>query len=148
MNHIVYNAIRTPDGTVLESHHTHDYRIHVDKTNGKEYMIDGGKSYIRSSANGDEMYLTVYDDAPHKEIREVFTWGTYGKNGDEPLQWKKLKDMTTAHILAVLETQTQLPDYTKRLFEEEINFRELESIKETVNENAKSYFLGEDNGDN
>ena len=53
--------MRTPDGTILESKHRHDYVTHLD-ANGKEYMLDGGLAYVRSSAYGDEEMLTVYDD--------------------------------------------------------------------------------------
>ena len=59
MKTLVYNAIRTPDGTVLESRHCHDYVTHVDK-NGKEYILDGGLDYVRRSINGDEVLLQVY----------------------------------------------------------------------------------------
>ena len=72
MNQLIYNAIRTPDGTELVSHSVHDYKTHLD-ANGKEYMIDGGRSYVRSSANGDEEYLTLYVDDSHEKIRKVFT---------------------------------------------------------------------------
>ena len=33
--------MRTPDGTILESKHRHDYVTHLD-ANGNEYMLDGG----------------------------------------------------------------------------------------------------------
>jgi hypothetical protein len=38
---IVANRIRTPDGTILESKHRHDYVTYTD-ANGKQYMVDGG----------------------------------------------------------------------------------------------------------
>jgi hypothetical protein len=80
MRKIVYNAIQTPDGTVLESIHRHDYQTYVD-TNGKTYMVDGGLSYVRRSDNGDEVLLTKYEDQPHEQIREYAFRSGYGKPG-------------------------------------------------------------------
>jgi hypothetical protein len=119
---IVYNALKTPDGTIIESRHRHDYVTHTDK-NGKGYMIDGGLDYVRSSANGDEEYLTVRIDDGHDKVREACTWGTYGINGDQPLSYKKLCDMDTAHIEVLLETQTRIYPAIKTAFETELEFR-------------------------
>lgn len=103
MKQLIRNAIQTPDGTVIQSYHRHDYVTHIDATNRKEYMIDGGLSYIRSSANGDELYLTLYDDEPHEIQRKVLVWGTYGKDGKQPFKYKSIEDMETDHIKAVLK---------------------------------------------
>ena len=43
---IIYNAIRTPDGTVIESKHRWDYQAHTD-ANGQLYAVDGGNDYLR-----------------------------------------------------------------------------------------------------
>tara|TARA_R110000823_G_scaffold151552_1_gene282462 strand:- start:190 stop:675 length:486 start_codon:yes stop_codon:yes gene_type:complete len=100
---IIYNALRTPDGTILCSKHRHDYNTHID-ANGKEYMVDGGLDYARRSANGDEECLTLYDDAPHSIQRETLKWGTYGINGDQPLKYVPISEMDTAHLEAVVKT--------------------------------------------
>ena len=55
---IVCNRIITPDGTVLQSHHRHDYVSYIDK-NGLEYMVDGGHDYLRR---------IVQDEAPATEF--------------------------------------------------------------------------------
>ncbi len=102
MNRLIRNALGTPDGTVLESLYIHDYNTHTD-ANGKIYMIDGGLEYSRCSNNGDETDMCMYDDQLHPVQREVLTWGTRGKEGDKPLTYKKIADMETDHLEAVLE---------------------------------------------
>ena len=121
---IVANRIRTPDGTILESKHRHDYVTHTD-ANGKEYMVDGGLDYLRRIVHDDAPYeeLSIYSDAPHTEIREVFCWGTRGVDGRQPLTFKLLKDLTTDHIEAILETQTHISDYIRKIFSDELKFR-------------------------
>ena len=85
---IIYNAIRTPDGTVLESRHVYDYKTHTDE-NGEVYMVDGGLEYLRRSYNDGfpAEELSVYLEDGHEVVREVATWGSYGKNGDGPLKY-------------------------------------------------------------
>jgi hypothetical protein len=121
---IVANRIRTPDGTILESRHRHDYVTYVD-ANGKEYMVDGGLDYLRRNVHDDAPYeeLSVYDDAPYALIREVFKWGTRGKGGRQPLTFVPLKDLTNDHIEAILETQIHISERIRKLFISELTFR-------------------------
>mgnify|MGYP000030855634 FL=1 len=122
---LVYNAIRTPDGTVIESTNRHDYVTHKDQ-NGATYMIDGGLDYVRSSANGDEEHLAVYLEDGHEQVRSALTWGTYGINGDQPLKRVKLSDMNSNHIRAVLKDNEERPTvYTSVItaMQDELQFR-------------------------
>jgi len=122
MSNLLRNAIRTPDGTILESFHRHDYKTHTD-TNGKTYMIDGGLDYVRCSAHEDQEWIGLYDDDPFDEIRLRFRWGTRGKNGDQPLQFKPLHRLEDDHIRAILKTQTHIPQYVAKQFEKELAWR-------------------------
>jgi len=122
MSDLIRNALRTPDGTILESHHRHDFKTYTD-ANGKEYMIDGGLDYVRCSANGDEEHLCVYIDDPHEKVRESMTWGTYGVNGDQPLKRITLAEMDTDHIQACLDTQTRIYPPTRMAMENELKYR-------------------------
>ena len=101
---ILNSRMRTPDGTILESKHRHDYVTHTD-ANGKEYMLDGGLDYVRCSANGDEHLLTIYTDYPHEVIRLHAKWGTHGKQGDQPLKYVAIADLNPYHLRAILDTQ-------------------------------------------
>ena len=38
----------------------------------------------------------------------AFEWGSHGRNGDEPLKQRKLVEMDTDHLEAVLITQSQI----------------------------------------
>ena len=106
--HIILNRIRTPDGTILTSEHRHDYKTYTD-ANGEKYMVDGGNDYLRRNrTNVPYEELSLYDDEPFEVIRQHIKWGTYGKNGDQPLQFKPLKNLDDDHIQAILDTQKQI----------------------------------------
>lgn len=123
MSILLVSAIITPDGTRLESRHRHDYQTHIDN-NGEEYMIDGGTDYIRRSLNNERATdAFVYTDDTHEVIREAFKWGTYGKNGDQPLELIPLKSLDTSHIEAILRTQSHLKSHVTKVFEDELRYR-------------------------
>lgn len=99
----VYNAIQTPDGTILHSAYRHDYKECVDK-NGETYMLDGGNHYYRSSVNKEkakDISVRISDNI--SLIREHYTWGTYGKDGSNTLTPILLKDMSNSHIQAIIK---------------------------------------------
>jgi hypothetical protein len=121
MSQLLKNAIRTPDGTVLESRSRHDYKSYKD-ANGKTYMVDGGHDYCRRSAHGDEIDLCIYDDGDHSVRRDTLTWGSYGPKGDQPLTISTIAEMSTAHLQAVIDTQT-LSELYKETMQDEISNR-------------------------
>jgi len=122
---ILRNAICTPDCTVIESKHRHDYRTHLDEVSGEMYMVDGGMAYLKRSVNSvpaDDWSVTTNDE--FEVIREVFTWGSYGKDGKQRRTEIKLKDMTTEHIQAVLATQQHIRGtVVQQLFKQELLYR-------------------------
>jgi len=124
--HILLNRFRTPDGTIMTSHFRHDFKMYED-VNGKQYMIDGGKDYIRRSANGDEEDLTVYLTDDHEKNREAFHWGTYGPDGDEPLKWITLASITDDHLKNIIKHSSFdviTHPVSGRLFQQELEYRE------------------------
>ena len=109
---ILVNMIRCPDSTILESRSTHDYQTHTQE-DGQEFMVDGGLDYLRRSGVGYEELSLCYG-GDHNLLRECFTWGARGVNGDQPLHYIKLKDITDSHLEALI-------DYTKGYSIKEIN---------------------------
>ena len=128
--HVIANVLITPDGTELVSKYRHDYVEYVDD-NKKWYFVDGGTDYFRYGEDPESPAAKkqITNESPFSEIRQYFYWGTYGKNGDEPLQWKALKDLNTDHIKAILETQKQLPEWRKNIFKAELTWRESNNNK-------------------
>lgn len=102
MRLLIYNAIQTPDGTVLVSRHRHDYKSHKDK-NGHTYSVDGGLSYVRRGfetgvPNAKELSLYI-PDTSNEEAVKFAAWGSYGKSGNEKLRFIPICEMETEHIM-------------------------------------------------
>lgn len=125
MSNIICNKIRTPDGTIIESKHVHDF-VGYEDANGYTYYVDGGKEYLKrgytpGAPPAEE--LSVYSNDPHEIVRESLQWGTRGVDGKQPLSWILLKDMTVQHIKACIETQTQMSEQYRLCMETELKFR-------------------------
>lgn len=119
---LLRNALRTPDGTLIESKHRHDYVTYKDK-NGETYMVDGGLDYLRRNINKEpatELNLTLEDS--HVILRDKVTWGTYGINGDQPLRQISVKDMETDHLQSVVKIPGVYPQILQ-VMKDELKFR-------------------------
>lgn len=100
---IILNQIRTPDGTVLTSWHTHHYVSYVD-ANGERYVIDGGLDYLRRSSNKTPAEnLSQYDNQPFSEIRKYLHVCEYDDGSNEPSQCIPIKDLEKSYIESILE---------------------------------------------
>ena len=97
----------------------------VEDANGKEYMVDGGLSYLRRNVHEEAPYqeLSMYADEPHADLREVVQWGTYGIKGDQPLTYKTIKELTEGHIKAILKCTIVNPAY-RVLLSDELLYRD------------------------
>jgi len=121
---ILRNALRTPDGTILESRHRHDYKEYED-ANGWVYVVDGGLDYLRRTVNKNAPAkdLTLTEEDPHFFLRDYVTWGTYGKEGDQPLSYVTIANMSDGHLQAVLDTQKRMYPQVRDLMKAELEYR-------------------------
>jgi hypothetical protein len=123
MGNLIYNAIKTPDGTILVSRTRHDYKDYVD-VNGETYMVDGGTYYLRRNINKESAEeLSMYDTEPQAAAGVAITWGTYGKGGDQPLEWKSLRDMSLDHITACISNVPAMSSKMKDCMLRELEWR-------------------------
>ena len=128
---LIYNAIKTPDGTILHSKHHHDFVTHIDK-NGKTYGIDGGNTYRRFIGDYQDCEdLVMYDDGEFKTRREYLYWGQNFDKDMNPLPktiWRPIRDLNTDHIEAII-----LGNYCKNLTYLSVFVNELEYRKKLEN---------------
>lgn len=120
---IVYNAVKCLQcGETLVSRHVHDYKT-CECTN--EAMVDGGNEYARYGAVDMNKItkITYVASDPHDLLREFVSWGSYGKNGDQPLTYKKIKDMSDDHLRAVI-VWPRGAQWMKELMKQELDYRE------------------------
>jgi hypothetical protein len=63
----------------------------------------------------------VYADDPYETVRQYATRGSRGPNGDQPLTWIALCDMSDDYLEAVLDYGG--PDWHMELIKQEIEYR-------------------------
>jgi hypothetical protein len=119
---IAVNMIMTPDGTILRSRNRHDFVSYVDTKNGETYAVDGGLEYLRRIGTG-YTEMSLYTDDPHEELRKHVVWGTRGPNGDKPLSYIPIAEMSESHILACLNTQPYMNHAIRGVMENELAYR-------------------------
>jgi len=101
---LIANRIQTPDGTILHSKHRHDFVCHIDKINGEKYCLDGGNYYQKISfGKNPPIYCPIFSTDDFEEVRKVMLKGTYGKNGDKPLHYISLCEMSEEWIFNVIK---------------------------------------------
>lgn len=143
MKQLLVNMIQCPDGTILESRYRHNFVEHI-QDDGRRYYIDGGLSYNHVGYS-DEKYkdLSCYVGDAHNIIRERFTWGSYGRDGDEPLHYIKLKDLTDEHLDNLIVYTAEVHTYPRRindLFINEKYFRAVEGNLELGGDSISKEF--------
>ena len=95
-------------GDIIESLSGHDFKY----CSCGAVAVDGGRNAygMRRIGNpGDWADLSEItseeDENWFEKVREVFTWGSRGVSGNEPLHRIKLAEMETEHIMNILKTQ-------------------------------------------
>ncbi|CAH7351561.1 hypothetical protein VCHA53O466_40123 [Vibrio chagasii] len=123
-DYVYVSRMETPDGTMLISRSQHDYSEYID-ANGDTYILDGGSDYQRISINKVPMIdRSIRRSDGHEVIRQHVTWGSYGKDGTEPLHFIAVKDLEDEHIQNILTNCSRSISHKfKTLLEEEQVFR-------------------------
>lgn len=122
---LLINRWRTPDGTILQSHHRHDYVSH-DDANGEYYFVDGGTDYIRMSQNKipmEDLCLGTEDD--FKEIRANLV--RYSING--PVLLMNMSDDHLNALIPYMEEHGFKDSSHYKMYLKEIQFRKDNNIR-------------------
>lgn len=119
-------------GEVLTSYHRHDYKV-CKCTNAT--MIDGGLEYQRYGGmdmlkvdRSPTVYLST-DPEDHTKMRASFHWGSYGKNGDQPVKWMTPSEMSNDHVENIIKNLGhRIAPWTLKIFERELEYRKQHNI--------------------
>ena len=124
--HIILNRVRTPDGTIITSHHVHDIATHFDK-NGHCYQVDGGLIALFRSNPPEHPpeELSLREDEPWHVVRANKHWGINFTKDKEPLpatKWTPIKDLGTDHIRTILN-EGHGSDWMREKLQNELEYR-------------------------
>ena len=85
-----------------------------------------GQTYYFDPDHSKRTDLIYFEKARHEpQVREWLQWGTFGKSGQDPLKYVRLKNMSDEHIEACLRTQppAYLGKFYTKAFKTELKFR-------------------------
>lgn len=108
-------------GDILKSHHRHDF---VSCSCGK-IGVDGGREYIRRVGSLEHILeLSIYSSVSHVVAREILERGSRGKDGDQPLTWIPLCEISDDYLVNLLDYQeksgyTETIDYKFQKMEQQ-----------------------------
>ena len=104
---LIQNAIRTPDGTILNSLTESDCITHLDSKTEFKYLIDGGLSYSRSHGDSREEELIISDTDPISVVIQKIVIKIEGS-------WKLAKQCTREELQTALKSKN-LPPLKKHI---------------------------------
>lgn len=117
---LIQNAIECHTcGVIIVSTHRHDF---VQCLCGN--AVDGGLDYIRRIGDLENMTDLILTENDSSElVRKYLVWGTRGINGDQPLDYKRIMDLETSHLEAILRTQSHANPIVRNAITEILNIR-------------------------
>lgn len=130
---VILNSARCKKcNTVLISHTRYDFKT----CKCGNLSVDGGRDYIRILVKDRDGFedLSVYARDTFEKIRLSLHRGSRGKNGDEPLKWVRLCDISDDYLQSLieyeLEQETPSKDLGHYIYEVRYRKHHLITIKE------------------
>ncbi len=94
------------------SRHVHDFKQFFVEHEGVQYdlHIDGGTDYLHQTTTVDELIekgaiesYILYNTDSVDDIYNKLLWGSYGKDGKQPLTHKRIKDCSYDHLNSIVK---------------------------------------------
>jgi hypothetical protein len=121
LEEVLYDFIRDDVDDIRENY---GYLKMGDLQDTMEYVLDHLEEEHRIVDEGKYSYQALDNGIPFikttnsfREAKENYVWGTYGKDGKQPLKYVRLIGCSTEHLQAILRTQKQISPFTTRVIE-------------------------------
>lgn len=100
---ILVNAIMAMDGTILQSHHRHDYKSYTCVIEEVEYTcsVDGGYDYLKR--NGKYTEMSLFEGDAFAAVRLLLCRGGRGKESKDPITYIPLCKINDEWLDALIE---------------------------------------------
>ncbi len=116
-------------GEVLTSYYGHDYKT---CSCPNETMVDGGNNYQRYG--GVNLTLvdtssTIYLSDDHDMNRSAAHWGNRGKDGQSPLSYKSVAEMSNDHLANIIKDMGgRIAPWMEQIIVKELEYRDTNNI--------------------